>query len=186
MNLISAGTQTVRRRSTRARSVRIALAVAIGMTLGAGGLALADTALSSDPTPSGMVLTCAGKAGALRYVAHGGCTRGERKVTLADSAPLIASLPSLQGSSIVESPGVQLGGTSVLGDFKVKIAPRVVRDIRKCAYIATPSVVPQDGDITHSAEAVAAPLDAHTLLVHVFDNSGNLNTDGVSIEIYCP
>jgi hypothetical protein len=186
MNVISAGTQTARRRKTRARSVRLALAVALGMTLGAGGLALADTALSPDPTPSGMVLTCADKAGVLRYVAHGGCRRGERKVMLADSAPLFATVRNLAGSSIVESPGVNLQGTSVIGDFKVRVAPRVVRDIRRCAYIATPSVVPQGGEIAHSAQAVAAPLDAHTLLVHVFDDSGNLNTDGVSIEIYCP
>ena len=186
MNLTSVRRQNVPRQRTRARSVRIALAVALGMTLGAGGLALADTALSSDPTPSGMVLTCADKGGTLRYVTRGGCKQGERKVMLAASAPLFATVPNLVATSIVESPGVNLQGTSVPGDFKVKVSPRVVHDIRKCAYIATPSVVPQSGEITHSAQAVAAPLDAHTLLVHVFDDSGNLNTDGVSIEIYCP
>jgi hypothetical protein len=165
--------------------VRTALVLGLGIALGAGGLAAADIAVSPEGTPSGTVLTCAGKAGALRYVTHGGCRRGERRLVLADSAPLVVSLPSLAGNRIVESPGVSFSGPT-LGLFRVRVSPRAARDIRKCAYTATPTVALQGGQITHPAQVVVAPADAHTLLVRVFDDSGNLATDGVSIEIYCP
>jgi hypothetical protein len=162
--------------------------LALGITLGAGGLAVGDIATSGSGTPSGTILTCTGKHGAMRYVRHGGCQRGERRLVLSDSAPLIATDPAGSGF-ISESPGVLLGGLGTgfpAGSFEVNLSPRVVRDVRKCAYIATAVVLPQGGDITHSAQAVASPLDAYHLLVRVFDDSGNLSTDGVSIEIYCP
>jgi len=165
-------------------TLTLALALALGITLGAGGLALGDIATSSSGVPSGTVLTCAGKAGALRYVRHGGCQRGERRLVLADSAPLIATIPSLDGRS-VESPGVSASAPAV-GLFQIRVSERAARDIRRCAYIATPSVALQGGQITHPVEVVAAPVNAHTLMVRLFDATGAVATDGVSVEIYCP
>jgi hypothetical protein len=170
---------------TLSRPARNCVVLGIGVTLGAGGLALGDIATSPEGTPSGTVLTCTGKLGAMRYVRHGGCQRGETRLVLADSAPLIVSLPNLSGNQIAESPGVSVSGPAV-GTYRVQVSARTVRDVRRCAYIATPTVALQGGEITHAAQAVVAPANQHVLLVRVFDDSGNLSTDGVSLEIYCP
>jgi len=174
-----------RRTSPRPVRTSLTLALALGIALGAGGLALADITTSSSGVPSGTVLTCAGKAGALRYVRHGACKRGERKLVLADSAPLIATFTSSHASG-AESPGVQLFGTATPGDFEVRVSAKAVHDVRKCAYIATPSVAPQNGQVTRQVDVVAAPLDAHHLLFREFDSSGQPSSDGISVEIYCP
>jgi hypothetical protein len=165
--------------------VGAAIVLGLGITLGAGGLALADIATSPSGIPSGTVLTCAGKGGALRYVRRGGCRRGERRLVLADSAPLIATLPP-QGGSEVSSPGLTVFGLSSPGDFEAQISSRVARDARKCAYIATASVAPQSGHVTRQVEVVAAPLDARHILFHESDSSGAVTSDGISVEIYCP
>jgi hypothetical protein len=163
----------------------MSLLLGLGLALGAGGLAAADIVVSSDGTPSGTVLVCTGKKGAMRYVGRGRCQRSERRLVLSDRAPLIVSLPSLSGNVIAVSPGVRVSGPAI-GTFRIQVSPRSVRDVRRCAYIATPAVALQRGQITHAAQVVAAPIDRHTLLVRVFDDSGNLKTDGVSVEIYCP
>ncbi len=173
------------RTSSKPARTSLTVALALGIALGAGGLALADTATSADSTPSGTVLTCAGTGGALRYVRHGGCRRGERRLVLADSAPLIATLPPFSGAA-VSSPGLTLHGSSRPGDFEVQVSPTVVRDVRRCAYIATPSVQSQNGQITRQVDVVAAVLDAHHVLFHEFDSSGAVTSDGISVEIYCP
>jgi hypothetical protein len=167
------------------RSAYISLALGSVLAVVAGGLALADVAVSPEGTPSGTVLVCAGKKGAMRFVGRGKCQRSERHLVLADSAPLIFSLPSLSGNVTAESPGVTVSGPAI-GTYRIHVSARDARDVRRCAYIATPTVALQRGQITHAAQVVAAPVDRHTLLVRVFDDSGNLKTDGVSLEVYCP
>jgi hypothetical protein len=167
------------------RSAYRSLALGIALALVVGGLALADIATSPEGTPSGTALVCTGKNGAMRYVGRGRCQRGERRLVLANSAPLIVSLPNLSGNVIAESPGVTVSGPAI-GTFRIHVSARTVGDIRKCADIATPAVALQSGQITHAAQVVTAPVDRHTLLVRVFDDSANLRTDGVSVEIYCP
>ncbi len=174
-----------RRAAPRPVRTSLTLALALGIALGAGGLALADITTSSSGVPSGTVLTCAGNGGALRYVRHRGCRRGERKLVLADSAPLIATETS-GGVPQTESPGVELSGTPTAGEFELQVSSTTVRDVRKCAYIATPSVPVQDGQITNQVDVVAAPLDAHHVLFREFDGTGAVRSDGISIEVYCP
>jgi hypothetical protein len=175
----------VKRFRALSRPARTSLALGIGLALGAGGLALGDIAVSREGTPSGTVLACAGKGGAMRFVGRGRCQRREKRVVLSDSAPLIFSIPSLSGNVTAESPGLTVSGPSI-GTYRIQVSARAVHDVRRCAYIATPTVALQGGQITHAAEVVVAPVDRHALLVRVFDASGNLKTDGVSVEVYCP
>jgi hypothetical protein len=108
-----------------------------------------------------------------------------RRLVLADSAPLIATLPPASGMAL-SSPGVTLFGTGTLGDFEVQLSSKVARDVRRCGYVATPSVAPQGGEVTRQVDVVAAPLDAHHLLFHESDSRGAVASDGISVEIYCP
>ncbi len=187
MNRLPSTPAAATRRRALSRPARSALllGLALGIALGAGGLALGDIATSSSGVPSGTVLTCAGTGGALRYVVRGSCKRRERKLVLADSAPLIATLTTGTGS-VVASPGLLLEGTSMKGEFDLQLSPKVVRDVRRCAYIATPSVTPENGHITRQVDVVAAPLDAHEVIFREFDSSGAVASDGISVEIYCP
>jgi hypothetical protein len=121
----------------------------------------------------------------MRAAGRSGCHRGEAQLVLSSTRQLIVTLPTFTRGETAESPG--LGFFSpVPGVYRVHVSPKLVRDIRRCALIATPVVVPVGGQITHPAEIVVAPTDAHNLLVRVFDESASLPTDGVSVEIDCP
>ena len=133
------------------RSARRSLVLGVGLAIGAGGLALGDIAVSPEGTPSGTVLVCTGNNGSMRYVGRGSCRRSERRLVLSDTAPLIVSLPSLGGNMIAESPGVTVSGPAI-GTYRIQLSARSVKDIRRCAYIATPTVALQSGQITHAAQ----------------------------------
>jgi hypothetical protein len=175
-------------RSKLSRPARTSLTLALGITLGAGGLALGDIAVSATGTPSGTVLVCTSNAnaGAMRVAGRSGCHRGESRLVLSSAKQLIVTLPSFSGGGYTaQSPGLAVFAPAV-GFYRVHVSPQVVRDVRGCALIATPVVVAVGGQISHSADIAVAPSGAHNLLVRVFDNSGNLDTDGVSVEIDCP
>jgi hypothetical protein len=55
------------------RSAATSLALGFALAVVAGGLALADIAVSPQGTPSGTVLVCAGKKGAMRFVGRRKC-----------------------------------------------------------------------------------------------------------------
>lgn len=175
------------RRPRLASLARSALLLGLGILLGAGGLALGDISTSSSGVKSGTVLTCAGKHGVLSYSPNARCRRTKRRIVLADSAPLIATITAL-GARTAASPGVQLFGTATPGDYELSVSSRAVRDVRRCAYVATPSVTPVGGEVTKQQEVsvVAAPLDAHHLLLHEFGSSGQAISAGISVEVYCP
>lgn len=175
------------RRPRLASIARSSLLLGLGILLGAGGLALGDISTSSTGVKSGTVLTCAGKHGLLSYSPNSRCRRSKRRVVLADSAPLIATEAVADGP-VTESPGLQLTGTPTAGLYQLTMSSKTVRDVRKCAYVATPSVTPVSGQITKQEQVsvVAAPLDAHHVLFHEFDSTGQAASVGISVQVYCP
>lgn len=174
-----------RRGRSLSRLARTSFTLGLGIALGAGGLALGDISTSPSGVKSGTVLTCAGKHGALTYSPNSRCRRSKRRVVLADSAPLIASVAS-RGQAVNESPGIVLVGTSTPGQFEARVTTKAVRDVRKCSYIATPSVAATGGQISRQVDVVASPLDAHHVLFQEFDSAGQVAEDGISVQIYCP
>lgn len=176
-----------RRGRSLSRLARTSFTLGLGIALGAGGLALGDISTSPSGVKSGTVLTCAGKHGALTYSPNSRCRRSKRRLVLADSAPLIATVTA-PAAPAAQSPGIRLTGTATPGDYELTVSSKAVRDIRKCAYLATPSVMPVGGTVTKQEQVsvVAAPLDAHHVLFHEFDSSGQAASAGISLEIYCP
>lgn len=170
-----------------AGAARNSLLLGLGILLGAGGLAFGDISTSSSGVKSGTVLTCAGKHGSLSYSPNARCRRSKRRLVLADSAPLIATV-TVPFAPAAQSPGVQLTGTDTPGDYELTVSSKAVRDVRKCAYIATPSVAPVGGQITaqEQVSVVAASLDAHHVVFREFTSSGQAASAGISVEISCP